>query len=215
MMRRRRRAPYTIIIITLCFVAVGVIGFYIGSRVNLARNEDNKSIVADEDERRSEIEQPQPGTIDTDPADDTTPVNIVENSVSPETKIIFRSHYTKCQTIKDEPMSATEDMVGLKEDAFKTYAAELYPEWQIVRFSNEEVILFQRKDQICPDHFFVSELDGYIVVFKYTETGQRYVVEKTDIPVAHLPEIDQEKIRRGILIRNRSEVNQLLEDYSS
>ncbi len=214
MMRRRRRAPYTIILFTLGFIAVGIMGFYIGYRVYPTRNEENKSIVIDESEQRSEINDPE-ANIDPDPSDDITPVNIVENSISLDTKIIFRSHFTKCQTIKDEPMTATEDMIGLKEDAFETYAAELYPDWQMVRFSKEEVILFQRKDQICPDHFFVSELEGYIVVFKYTETGERYVVEKTDIPVAHLPEIDQEKIKRGILIRNRSEVNQLLEDYSS
>ena len=214
MMRRRRRAPYGIILFTAGFLAVGVIGFFIGYRVYPIRNNDNNNIGI-EQEGKLNSQLPETDPIESEPDDITTPVTIAENSVRLETKIIFRTHYTKCQTIKDVPMEATEEVIGLKENTFKEYAQDQFKEWQVVRFSSDEIILFQRKDQICPDHYYVSELDGLIVVFRFTEAGQKYVIERTDIPVSHLPDIDQEKIKRGILIRTREEVNQLLEDYSS
>jgi|GEM_PF-4710328 len=213
MMRRRRRTPYGIILFTAGFLAVGVIGFIIGYRVYPIRNNDNNIVIEKESNLNAQLPVPDP--IESEPDEITTPVIIAENSIRLETKIIFRTHYTKCQTIKDVPMQATEELIGLKENTFKEYALEQFKEWQVVRFSSDEVILFQRKDQICPDHYYVSEIDGFIVVFRFTEAGQKYVLERTDIPVSHLPDIDQEKIKRGILIRTRQEVNQLLEDYSS
>ena len=214
MMRRRRRAPYAIILATTGILVVGIIGFFIGYRVYPIRNnEENK--VAIENKQGSVDEVPNLDKTIVDQPDETTPVNIIENSVRVDTKLVFRTHYTQCQTIKDVPQETVEEMIGLKENALKEYVLQNYKDWQVVRFSTEEIILFQRKEQICPDHYFVSEMNGLIVVFKFNEAGERYVVEKTNIPVSHLPDIDQEKIKRGILIRTRAEVNQLLEDYSS
>lgn len=215
MMRRRRRAPIAVIMFAAGFLLVGIVGFVIGYNVYPMRNDINNSVTIDEGEGNLTEDPNNTDPVEKQPDNNTTPVTIVENSVGLDTRIIFRTHYTRCQTIKDDAVESFEAIVGLKEAGFKAYALEEYMDWQVVRFSAEEIILFQRKDQICPDHYYVSENEGYIVVFKFNEAGERYIVERTNIPVSHLPDIDQEKIRRGILVRTREEVNQLLEDYSS
>lgn len=215
MMRRRRSSPIAIIIFAAGFLLVGLVGFTIGYNVYPIRNDIDNNVTIDRQKGNLSHNPEDNDPLEKQPNDITTPVTIVENSVGIDTKLIFRTHYTKCQTIKDVSVEPFEAIIGLKEEAFKAYALEEYKDWQLVRFSDKEIIFFQRKEQVCPDHYFVSESEGYIVVFKFNEAGERYIVERTNIPVSHLPDIDQEKIRRGILVRTREEVNQLLEDYSS
>lgn len=215
MMRRRRRAPIAVIMLAAGFLLAGMAGLAIGYNIYPIRNEINDSHTIDGGEGNLNEAPQNTDPLEKQPDEVTTPVTVVENSVGLSTRIIFRTHFTRCQTIKDVSMEPFEEIVGLKESGFKAYALEEYKDWQVVRFSADEVILFQRKDQICPDHYLVSENEGYIVVFKFNEAGVRYVAERTYIPISILPDVDQEKIRRGILVRTREEVYKLLEDYSS
>lgn len=142
-------------------------------------------------------------------------VSSSEIVIGEATKIVYRTRYTQCHSVVDEVKEPDENMLGLKEASLKALMASIGSPWQVVRFSGEEVILFQSKDQICPQHYVVSHQDGYIAVYQYDQEGERQLMEKTAIPISMLPQVDQEKLTRGILLKSMDEVTQLLEDYSS
>ncbi|KAB3537263.1 hypothetical protein F8154_02925 [Alkaliphilus pronyensis] len=214
-MRRRRRTPYFLafFVTLICFVIIGfLVGYYMNPLLNkeppqkIAEKEDNSPddyLHLDRDNYERELEE------------NDAPVTSFEDSIDTDTRMVFRSLYTSCQSIIDEVIEPMDEIVGLKEGAFRTFTEENMSEWQVVKFSNDEVILFRRKNQICPNHFLVSQEDGFIAIFQYNEAGEKILAEKTSIPISVLPTIDQDKLKRGILLKSREEVNRLLEDYSS
>ncbi|SCZ07408.1 BofC C-terminal domain-containing protein [Alkaliphilus peptidifermentans] len=215
-MRSRRRTPYflTFIIAWICF---GIVGFLAGYYLHPLFNSDTPEIAIDENEKLPyndylHLDEYKENT-ESEPSD--TPVTSYEDSIGTDTKVVFRTLFTSCQSIRDDVIEPLEEIIGLKEGGFRSFAEANFTDWQIVRFSKDEVILFRRKEQICPNHFFVSEQDGFIAIFRFNEAGERILIEKTSLPISVLPAIDQEKLKRGILLNTRDEVNSLLEDYSS
>ncbi len=213
-MRRRRNTPYVIgfFVVWLCF---GVAGFVFGYYYSPERDSEKPLHIVEEN---TDDETRQQG-IDINNFENNNeleekPVSSYDLVVGEDTKVVFRTLYEKCQETNDEVKKPLNEMLGLKEKDFKEYTAQNLKEWQMVRFSGDEIVLFQRKNQVCPNHFLVSQEDGYIAIYKYDEEGKKNLVEKTQIPISVLPKLDQDKLNRGILLPTREEVNQLLEDYS-
>lgn len=208
-MRRRKKTPY-VLAFFIAWLVFGFIGFATGYYVYQNRFSEPPDVAIDDPLQ----EDPMKGDIIDSNINNESPVTSNEIAVRTNTRIIFRTLYTTCQSINDNVMEPLTEMVGLKEQVFKSYAEENLTDWQVIKFSTDEVILFRRKEQICPDHFYVTELEGFIAIFRYTEEGERILIEKTPIPISVLPAIDQEKLKRGIILKDRDEVNRLLEDYS-
>lgn len=195
----------------------GLVGFIFGYYIGPLRVGENPQVTELDDNNRQQEENSKLGLTELpeNPEDLDEPVASHKISIGEDTKIIYRTHFTQCQTIRDDVTAPDEKMIGLKEQDFKALVALDLSDWQVVRFSGDEVILFQAKDQICPNHYLVSHQDGYIAIYQFDEAGVRHLVEKTSIPIAVLPKVDQDKLSRGILLKTQEEVNQLLEDYSS
>ncbi|KAB3527684.1 BofC C-terminal domain-containing protein [Alkaliphilus serpentinus] len=212
-MRRRKKTPY-VITFFIALLVFGFIGFATGYYVYQNRLADPPDISL-EDPNNNPLykDPPDVNNPDHDPENET-PVTRNELSIGSTTRVVFRTLYTSCQSIRDNVMEPLNEMIGLRESSFKDYVKDNLSEWQVVRFSTDEVVLFRRLDQICPDHFFVTELEGYIAVFRFSEDGEKILIEKTSIPISVLPAIDQDKLKRGIILKDRDEVNRLLEDYS-
>ncbi len=77
------------------------------------------------------------------------------------------------------------------------------------------MLLYKEINHVRPNHYYVTQENGHIVVYKYDEISGITVVDKTNILITTLPQIDQDLIKEGILLKNKQEVSQLLEDYSS
>lgn len=137
------------------------------------------------------------------------------DTISQNTKIIYKTKYTQCGSIIEEEQPMDVDLIGLSEEGLKEYIYEKYQNSEVESFSNKKVVISKIENKVCPNHYKVSVHQGYIAVYKFDEEGEKHLVERTKIPVNHLPVIDQEKLQRGILVENLEEVNKLLEDYSS
>ena len=109
----------------------------------------------------------------------------------------------------NEYIDIPHDLVnGTKEDIEKRY-----PNWEIQKYSSNEIILYKEFDSNCGQHFLVKEDEGKITVYKVNENGEEEVYEKTEISVEYLSETDKIKIMEGIKVNGIEELNQLLEDF--
>jgi len=133
-----------------------------------------------------------------------------ENKISVNTKIIQKLYYKSCNHIIKNTKKADENYVNLNEEDFKA----LYPEWQIHKFTKDEVIIYSEVDDYCGEHYKVKEDDGYISIYMIDKYGEEnLLIEKTEIKVQYLPEADIKKIQEGIIVYSKKELNKIIEDY--
>lgn len=201
-------------ILTLALV-FGFIGFtigYYGQSNDISEAELNKEA---QQKLINALLQAQENRIyNNDQKNNQTVINSGD-TISKNTKLIYKIKYTQCGSIIEEEINPTMDLIGLNEEGLKNYVNQNYQNSEVESFSKQEVIIFKIENRVCPNHYMVSIHQGYIAVYKYDKEGNKHLVERTNIPVNRLPVIDQEKLQRGILLEDLKEVNQLLEDFSS
>ena len=61
--------------------------------------------------------------------------------------------------------------------------------------------------------YVIKEKDGYIAIYILDQDENEILKETTEIVVKYLPEIDKEKLKKGIKVNNRKELNKVIEDY--
>ncbi|KXZ39417.1 BofC C-terminal domain-containing protein [Alkalithermobacter thermoalcaliphilus JW-YL-7 = DSM 7308] len=129
--------------------------------------------------------------------------------------ITFKTLFTKCNDVVEKTENIPDQLVGADEENVKKYIKSNYPAWNLIEFDQNMIVLFREINSYCQDHYEIGQEEGKLVIYKYDEEGRKQVVEKTEYPIEHLPEIDQEKIKNGIVVNSLEEVNQLLEDFGS
>lgn len=198
--------------IILLFVVIIIIGIIAGlaiynknekSQNNIIENEINKisEKVTDEcTEEYEELERQAKLDIET---------NSSEEKISPNCLITLKRYYNECQHTINEYIDVTQDLVnGTQEDLEKEY-----PNWEIQKYSSNEIILYREFDSNCGQHFILRNDNGKITIYKINEEMQEEVYEKTEISVEYLTETDKVEIQNGIRVNGVEELNQLLEDF--
>ena len=61
--------------------------------------------------------------------------------------------------------------------------------------------------------YLVKDNNGYITIYATDENGDMRLKETTQIVVRYLPNLDKEKLKDGIFVKGKEELNKLLEDY--
>lgn len=132
-----------------------------------------------------------------------------EEKISPNCIFIFKTYYKKCEHIKVEKEIVTEVMVNkTKEDL-----EEIYKNWNIVTFRNDEVLFYKEEEGNCGEHYLLKELEGKIAIYSIDDENNLKLYEETEIITNYLPEEDITRIREGIRVNGRQELNEALEDY--
>ena len=198
--------------IILLFVVVIIIGIIAGlaiynknekSQNNIIENEINKisEKIADEcTEEYEELERQAKLDIET---------NSNEEKISPNCLITLKRYYNECQHTINEYIDVPQNLVnGTQEDLEKEY-----PNWEIQKYSSNEIILYREFDSNCGQHFILRNDNGKITIYKINEEMQEEVYEKTEISVEYLTETDKVEIQNGIRVNGVEELNQLLEDF--
>ena len=133
-----------------------------------------------------------------------------ENKISVNTKIIEKLYYKNCNHVLKNTKKADENYINLTEEEFKT----LYPNWEIHKFTAEEVIIYTEIEDFCGEHYKLKEEDGVISIYKLDKYGnEKKLIEKTEIEVQYLPEADIKKVREGIIVFSKQDLNKIIEDY--
>lgn len=198
-----------IIILVAAIIIIGIIaGLAIYNKNektqnNIVENEINKvsEKITDEcTEEYEEIERQAKLDIET---------NSSEEKISPNCLITLKRYYNECQHTINEYIDIPQNLVnGTEEDLKKEY-----PNWEIQKYSSNEIILYREFDSNCGQHFILKNDNGKITIYKINEEMQEEVYEKTEISVEYLTETDKVEIQNGIRVNGVEELNQLLENF--
>ena len=132
-----------------------------------------------------------------------------EERTSPNCIFIFKTYYRGCEHIKVEKEQIEEVMVNkTREDLEK-----IYRDWKIVTFRKDEVLFYKEEDGICDEHFLLKDLEGHIAIYTLDEKDNETLKETTSIITDFLEEEDLQKLKEGIRIEGKEQLNKTLEDY--
>ena len=198
-----------LIILVLAIIVIGIItGVYIYNRnkkigKNIVDNEINivSETITDEcTEEYEKLEEQAKLEIET---------NSSEEKISPNCLITLKRYYDECQHTINEYLDIPKDLVnGTKSDLQREY-----PNWEIQKYSNNEIILYKEFNSNCGQHFVLRDVDGKINIYKINENNEEELYEKTEISVEYLTETDRIEIQNGIRVNGIEELNQLIEDF--
>ena len=135
--------------------------------------------------------------------------NSSEEKISPNSSITYKTYYKGCGHTKEEYNNMPQELINCT----KSDIEEKYTDWQIEKFSSNEVILYKEVDGECGEHYLVKEKDGKVVVYKILENGEEQEYETTQISTDYLTDTDKIEMQNGIRVNGQQELNQLIEDF--
>lgn len=135
--------------------------------------------------------------------------NSTEKKVSPNAIFILKREYEECGHTTKQYVDAPQDTINKTEQEIK----ELYKDWKIEGFSNNEIVLKKKEIGMCNEHYILREENEKIVVYRLNEKNEEELYERTEIITKYLPEIDKINIQNGIRVNGNEALNCLLEDY--
>ncbi|MCT4621450.1 MAG: hypothetical protein N4A62_18940 [Marinisporobacter sp.] len=222
MWRRRRQKRGKLFIGCLMLLLIGFVYGYVTNDIEAPQkvedqNEDHPSIgeITVKVPNNKKIEEKSENVNDQDITGDRNIIVPKMNTVTDSTQIVFNTYYKKTRDMVKKESNPPEELVGRNLDELKVYLNEKYKEWDVRECNKNKVELYQESDQIPPNFYIAKEHNGYIGVFQVNEKGQDILIEETEIPTSSLSSMDLEYVKNGIVKKNRDEINQILEDYSS
>ena len=135
--------------------------------------------------------------------------NSSEEKISPNSSITYKTYYKGCGHTKEEYNNMPQELINCT----KSDIEEKYTDWQIEKFSSNEVILYKEVDGECGEHYLVKEKDGKVVVYKILENGEEQEYETTQISTDYLTDTDKIEMQNGIRVNGKQELNTLIEDF--
>ena len=135
--------------------------------------------------------------------------NSSEEKISPNSSITYKTYYKGCGHTKEEYNNMPQELIN----STKSDIEEKYTDWQVEKFSSNEVILYKEVDGECGEHYLVKEKDGKVVVYKILTNGEEQEYENTQISTDYLTETDKIEMQNGIRVNGKQELNQLIEDF--
>lgn len=135
--------------------------------------------------------------------------NAKEEKVSPNAKLITNIYYDECGHTVKKTSSIENKYINLTKEEL----AEEYKEWEIKEFSPEEITLYKEENGICNEHYIVKDNDGFIAVYSLDSNEKETLKEITEIATNFLPNTDIAKLKGGIKVYGRENLNSVLEDF--
>lgn len=192
-------------ILTLTIGLIIIFGFLIGKYVYKMSTIDNDSNIeigkskVIEDECTAEYEYLQ----------EIEETNAKEQKVSPNASLITNIYYNECGHTVKRTDTIENKYINLNEEEL----AQVYNDWEITKFTPEEITLYKEEAGICGEHYIIKEKDGYVTVYNLDDKGKETLKETTEISIEFLPLTDSEKIKGGIQVYGKENLYSLLEDF--
>lgn len=188
----------------ISIIGIIIFGILVASGLAIYNNMESNRNVSNQNETINEIEN----NLITSNIDLITTSN-EEEKTSPNCVFIFKTYYKKCEHIKVEREIITEIMVNKTREDLES----IYKAWNIVTFRNNEVLFYKEEEGSCGEHYLLKELDGNLAIYNIDESNNLNLYEDTEIVIRYLPEEDITRIKEGIRVNGRQELNEALEDY--
>ena len=188
-----------IVIILTCIFFIVAIGVYFGIIMfdNTNKNEYNQAFDNNMIMREKNIEI------------STLEVSNIEERTTPNTLIIYKTYYTKCNHFVQEYKQIDASLVNYTEKELK----EKCKNWDIDKFSNEEIEMSREKVGFCGEHYKIKLENSTIVIYSIDENGVESEYEHTGITTEYLTEEDILKLTEGIYVYGKEKLTSIIEDY--
>ncbi|MFI3173747.1 MAG: hypothetical protein R3Y53_00925 [Bacillota bacterium] len=146
------------------------------------------------------------------------PVEIAESvavnkelTLQPHSEIVYEYLYTKDNITKAVEQVVEPFVVGMSQEELE----DVFLDWQVVSFSEEEVVLRKSIQGKSDEVYVIGQIDGYIATFYEDENKVMRLMEVTQIPLSILPEYEQRQLREGIFILGEENLLKLMADFST
>jgi hypothetical protein len=221
---RKNRRRFIIFVCTI-LLFTGLVYGYISSdkphrRPNIAKNtQENDKKNKNQNNQALDNEKPEEKDVANTSNEDKELVDFKENQereiVTENTEIVFNTYYKTTGEIEKNAVKVPVTAVGMNLSQFKDYIEDNYSGWRIKTISTKTAALFREEEGFTPNTFLIQSKDGYIVIYKINEFGEKELYEETNISTSVLTEIDKRKLKKGILVDNLNAAYRIVEDYSS
>ncbi len=148
----------------------------------------------------------------------TDDVEIIQEEVriSPNTVIEVEINYKECNHSITKVVELDDIIINMTEEQYRKYIEDNFPNVRIVSFSSKEVRLVEERNHLCPNHYIIGEADSKVAIYKIDENGEKYVYKIfDDYPISLLKELDQKKLKEGIVVNSEEELSDVLENFIS
>lgn len=132
-----------------------------------------------------------------------------EIKTTPNTLIIYKTYYTTCNHYIRRYEDIDVSLVNLTEKELK----EKLKEWDIDKFSSEEIELSKEVEAFCNEHYKLKLENNVIVIYKIDEAGNETEYEQTGIIIEYLTNEDILKLTTGIEVYGKENLTNTIEDY--
>lgn len=128
---------------------------------------------------------------------------------SPNCLFVFETYYKECGHTAIQREDIAKGCVNQTEEDLQ----EKYKEFKIKEFTAMQVTFYTEKAGICDEHYIVKENNGYVAIYTEDSLGKEILKETTEIVTAYLPETDLVRLREGIKVIGKENLNAIIEDY--
>ena len=194
------------IIITVGIVLIILLGVYVGYRMVGSPEENTMNNVAPQNQMiMNTVQNLEISTLET---------SAEEEKTTPNTLMIYKTYYTKCQHYIQEYKDIDTSLVNCTEAEIK----EKCKGWKVEKFSSKEIEL-SKEEVTGLIEYITSSSDRNtlenkaIVIYHVDENGVETEYEQTGITTEYLTEEDILKLTTGIYIYGKETLTSTIEDY--
>lgn len=197
-----------IFLISILFVSIFIISLiFIIQQIN-QHNESNQQQKVEstkiaeiiEDECTDEYAQEQ----------ELKPVISKEDRIAVNAQLILKKYFIQCDHTINEYTEIPEECVNMTKEELQQH----YPEWEVIGFNSNQVILYKEFNDVCGEHFKLKIEDEKINIYLINKDGTETLYEKTNISSEYLTETDLININNGSMeIYGKEELNKTIEDF--
>lgn len=126
-------------------------------------------------------------------------------------EVVYQYYYTFDSVTKEVVENIPQYLVG----ATREQTVDIFPDWQLLLFSENKVILRKFIDANSDEIYYISDVDGYIAIFNENERKQLKLIEQTTIPINIFPQFEQEQLQLGIEIIGKENLVKIMSDFST
>lgn len=134
-----------------------------------------------------------------------------QKPISDNAVFIRKTKYTICGHTITESGPVTKDISSMTEVQFRT----AYSDWNIEKFSPDEIVISRELNEKCPEHYIVKEREGKVAVYYQNPVDGVSLKELTNIQTMNLPNEDQKRLKEGIEVNSNQALAELLENFGS
>ena len=136
---------------------------------------------------------------------------IADNTINESTKMVYQYYYKNEGTMEESEEVPPYFLLGFDFNDMLEY----YPDWQIVSFSGEEVVMRKIVDEKKENSFTITQKDGYIAVYYEDENKGKILYQMTETPISVLTQEEQVRLNDGIVVKGEYELTKILAEYTS